>query len=240
MASSTPSSGGVPDKRHPSEKSTYQASTASSIRLYDARALMSGRTCAAILSVGTVRMCIGENAGTGITTARKARNRERNLPRYRRSGDASHPRLGSHERRAAAELRRFCREMVNTRPRGRGGRARCPRARSWPLHRSPIARRAGESHGGGFAKSLCRATRSGSGAKKRSFGRDISAKRSGVRLRARPRAGALPTLEGTPRSALIPALPRFGPRSGNAVSLAIDTLSPAAPDMCPPAQASSR
>jgi hypothetical protein len=71
MASSTPSSGGVPDKRRPYEKSTCQAPTASGIHCYDARALMSGRTCAAILSVGTVRTCIGENVGTGITTVAK-------------------------------------------------------------------------------------------------------------------------------------------------------------------------
>jgi hypothetical protein len=71
MASSTPSSGGVPDKRRPYEKSTCQAPTASGIHCYDARALMSGRTCAAILSVGTVRTCIGENVGTGTTTVAK-------------------------------------------------------------------------------------------------------------------------------------------------------------------------
>jgi hypothetical protein len=69
MASSTPSSGGVPDKRSPSEKSTYRASTVSDI--HDARAPMSSRTRAAILSVGAVRTCIGENVGTVITTVAK-------------------------------------------------------------------------------------------------------------------------------------------------------------------------
>lgn len=173
MASSTPSSGGVPDKRRPSEESTYQASTASGIRRYDARAPMSGQRarlssrwapCARALA----RMWEPHNS-------RKALNRERN------------------RHATAVRVTPAARDGFSRKTRGSPNYADSAARWSTPdlaVEGAELPARvtAAGSRNGCAAPNAAGIECCGIGTKKRSFGRDFSAKRSGVRLRARPRA----------------------------------------------------